>query len=421
MTTLAVIADVHGNLPALDAIIAAVGGEADAWLCAGDIAGHLPMVDEAVFRMRELNALCVSGDHDRALVNRQSKVDSLAATWVLRKQQEYVSQESKAFLAALPEKLELEFEGFHVLMMHGGPLNPLSQRVETVDEGLLASFPQDILIVGHRHRPMVYVKDRKAVLNPGAVGLPVDGEKRARVMLVDLPSLHVRIREIPYDPAPLYLRMHQMGYDERYFNCLEAGRWVGFTNPQKRLPVLIIGAAIYGEILAELIEKTPDKYVAGFVDDTPALQNRMVAGHPVLGKVIELDQIARECGVTEIAVAIGDNTAREKVSNIVKSMGLRLATLVHPQASVSPSAKLSPGVVVDAQAYIGPHCILEEGVCIWPSVSVSHDTVVRRFAALKPSAVVGGCSAIEAGLKIPLGSHWPSYSKITAEMVASQS
>jgi UDP-3-O-[3-hydroxymyristoyl] glucosamine N-acyltransferase len=144
----------------------------------------------------------------------------------------------------------------------------------------------------------------------------------------------------------------------------------------------------------------------------------MVAGNPVLGKVSELDQIARETGVTEVAVAIGDNAAREKVSNIVKSNGLRLATLVHPQASVSASAKLSPGVVVDALAYIGPHCVLEEGVCIWPSVSVSHDTRIKRYAALKPSAVVGGVSIIEAGLKIPLGSHWPSYSTITEEMVS---
>jgi hypothetical protein len=303
-------------------------------------------------------------------------------------------------------------------MMHGGPANTLSQRIDTVDDELLASFEQDILIVGHQHRPLIHIKDRKAVLNAGSVGLPIDGEKRARVMLIDLPSLHVRVREIPYDPAPLYRRMHQVGYDERYFNCLEAGRWVGFSNPKKRLPVLIIGAAIYGEILAELVEKTPDKYVVGFVDDTPSLQNRMVAGFPVLGKVSELDQIARETGVTEIAVAIGDNPAREKVSAIVKSQGLRLATLVHPQASVSSSAKLSPGVVVDALAYIGPHCVLEEGVCIWPSVSVSHDTLIKRYAALKPSAVVGGCSTIDAHLKIPLGSHWPSYSKLTAEMVA---
>lgn len=418
MTTLAVIADVHGNLPALDAVIKAVHVEADAWLCAGDIAGHLPMVDEVVDRLRELKAECVSGDHDYALVNNQAKVDSLSATWVLRKQQEYVTKESKSFLAALPDKLELEFDGFRILMMHGGPFDPLRQRIDTVNEELLTSFDQDILIIGHRHRPLIHVKERKGVFNPGAVGLPVDGEKRARVMLLDLPSLHVRVREIPYDPSSLYRRMHQLGYDERYFNCLETGRWIGFSKLKKNLPVLIIGAGIYGEILAELIERTLDKYVVGFVDDTPTLQNHQVAGYPVLGKISELDQIARETNVTEIIVAIGDNSAREKVSDFVKSKGLRLATLVHPQASVSSSAKLSPGVVVDALAYVGPHCVLEEGVCIWPSVSVSHDTLIKRYAALKPNVVVGGCSEIEAGLKIPLGSHWSSYSKITEAMVA---
>ena len=419
MTTLAIIADVHGNLPALDAIIESVGGEADAWLCAGDIAGHLPMVDEVIIRLRDLKALCVLGDHDDALLHNSSKVDSLAASWVLRQQQEYVNEESKAFLAALPERLELEFDGVSILMLHGGTADPLRQRIETVDEDLLGSFEQHVLVVGHRHRPLVHVSNKKAVLCPGAVGLPVDGEKRARVMLVDLPSLHVRVREIPYEPAPLFKRMHQLDYDERYFNCLKEGWWVGFSNPQKRVPVVIVGAGIYGQIISEIIEATIDKYVAGFVDDTPNLQERMVFGHPVLGKVADLDRVAREIGVTEIVVAIGDNVSREKIANRVKSLGLRLATIVHPQASVSSGAKLSPGVVVDAPSSIGPNCVLEEGVTVWPSVSVGHDTVIGKYASIKPGVVIGGGSTIEAGIKVPLGSRWASYSQVTADLVAS--
>jgi hypothetical protein len=293
----------------------------------------------------------------------------------------------------------------------------MTQRLDSVDDSVLGSFEQNILIIGHRHRPLVHVKDSKAVLNPGAVGLPVDGEKRARVMLLDLPSLHVRVREIQYEPAPLLRRMRRLHYDERYFNCLETGRWIGFSNAQKRVPILIAGAAIYGEILAELIKKSPDKYLVGYVDDTEALQNRSVAGQPVLGRIADLDQLARDIGVTDVAIAIGDNRGREKVAGIVKSQGLRLAILVHPDASVSESATLSPGVTVDAQAYIGPHCVLEEGVSIWPSVSVSHNTLIKRYASVKPGVVLGGFSHVEEGLKVPLGSHWPSYSKLTTNML----
>lgn len=420
MTTLALIADIHGNLPALDAVIESAGDQPDAWLCAGDIAGHLPMVDEVIARLQDLGAQCVLGDHDNAIVHNLTKVDSLAASWVLREQQELISKKGRNYLASLPDRLILEFDGFSILMLHGGPTDPLQQRVELVTPDLLGSFDQDILVVGHRHRPLVYVTPKKAVLNPGSVGLQVDGQKLARFMLVELPSLHVKLMEVPYNPNPLFRKMRTRGYDERYFNSLNEGRWVGFSNPYKRVPVIIVGAGIYGQIIAELISDTPDKFVVGFVDDTPDLQDQIVAGLPVLGKLSHLDNIAREAEVTEVAVAIGDNIAREKVGRLVKSLGLRLAILVHPRASVSISAKLSPGVVVDALAYIGPNCVLEEGVSVWPSVSVSHDTHIQKYVSLKPNVVVGGCSVIEEGLKVPLGTHWDSYCKLTSENIQTQ-
>ncbi len=414
MTTLAIIADIHGNAPALDAVIDAVADQADAWLCAGDIAGHLPMVDEVIARLRQLGAHCVMGNHDYALTHNLPIAGSLAASWAIQKQRVYVKADSKHFLATLPEKLELEYEGTSILLVHGGPNNYLNQRIESVDRGLLDAFPSNILVVGHRHRPLIYVDESKAVLNPGSVGLPSDGEKRARVILLTLPSAHVRLLEIPYDPAPLFRRMYQLGYDERYFNCLKTGQWVGFSNKEKRVPIIIAGAALYGEMVAELVDRTADKRVVGFVDDTDGLQNRTIFGYPVLGRINELSGLAAETGVTDVAVAIGDNLAREQVAERIKAQGMRLATLVHAQATVSPSAKLHPGVIIDAHCFLGPHCILEEGVSVWPSASIGHDTILKRYSSVKPGAILGGCSTVEERVKIPLGTRWPSYSTLTA-------
>jgi FlaA1/EpsC-like NDP-sugar epimerase len=131
----------------------------------------------------------------------------------------------------------------------------------------------------------------KTVLNPGSVGLPSDGEKRARVILLALPSGHVRLLEISYDPAPLFRSMYELGYDERYFNCLKAGRWVGFSNREKRMPIIIAGASLYGEMVAELIDRTTDMRVVGFVDDSDGLQNRSTYGYPVLGRIGELSRL----------------------------------------------------------------------------------------------------------------------------------
>ncbi len=416
MTTLAIIADLHGNAPAFDAVIDAVGDQADEWLCAGDIAGHLPMVDEVISRLRQIGARCVMGNHDYSLTHNLPIANSLAASWAIQKQRVHVSAESKDFLSSLPEKLEFEFEGKSILLVHGGPNDYLNQRIERVDRGLLDAFQSDILIVGNRHRPLIYVDEFKTVLNPGSVGLPSDGEKRARVILLKLPACHVRLLEISYDPAPLFRRMYELGYDERYFNCLKAGRWVGFSNQEKRIPVIIAGAAIYGEMLAELIDGTTDKWVVGFVDDSDGLQNRSICGYPVLGRISELNQIGAETGVTDVAVAIGDNLAREQVAQKVKAQGMRLATLVHRHATVSPSVKLGPGVIVDAHCFIGPHCVLEEGACVWPSANVGHHTSLKRYSSVKPGAILGGWSTVEERVKIPLGTRWKSYSSLTADI-----
>ena len=417
MTTLAILSDIHGNAPALDAIIERVGQEADAWLCAGDIVGHLPMVNEVIERLRQIDAHCVIGNHDYSLLHNVPITNSLAGTWAIQLQRGVISQENRNYLASLQEKLELDFEGFRITLLHGAPNDTLYGKIHTVDRSLLDLLQTDILIVGNRHRPLVHVDKEKAVLNPGAVGMPVDGERRARVMLLDLPERNVRIMEVPYNMNPLFRRMYQLGYDERYFNCLKQGRWIGFNVAEKRVPVLIAGASLYGEIVAELIEQTTDKRVAGFVDDTPSKRNKMVCGYPVLGRIDSLRAITSETGVTEVAVAIGDNRSREKVAARVKAQGMRLVILVHPQSTVSASAKLAPGVIIDAQCYIGPGCVLEEGVSIWPSAHISHDSLIGRYVSIKPGVVIGGCSKVEGQMKIPLSSHWPSYTHLTEEMI----
>lgn len=90
MTRLAIIADVHGNLPALKAVIAAVG-DVDGWICAGDVAGHLPFVDETAACLRTLGAHCVKGNHDAALVEGYGIPGSTAATRALQLQRTYVT------------------------------------------------------------------------------------------------------------------------------------------------------------------------------------------------------------------------------------------------------------------------------------------------------------------------------------------
>lgn len=421
MTRLALIADVHGNLPALEAIIAAIGSEVDGWICAGDIAGHLPCVDETAARLREIGALCVKGNHDEALVEGYGIPRSSAATRVLQLQRAYASEETKKWLAGLPERLDLDFGGTAVTVLHGGPDAPLHQKVTQVTDDIRAFAKNRIVVLGHHHHVLEDIGPDHMVLNPGPVGLPSDGVTDARAMVLDVEARRVRRIEAPYATTTLLRRMAGLGYDERYANCLAAGRWTGFSGKAPKMPLIIAGASIYGEMIAELAVAHPGIELVGFVDDAPHLAGGTVAGHPVLGGFADLATIAAEHGVTDVAVAIGDNGPRRKVADIIRRQGVRLARLVHPQATVSPTARLAQGVIVDAQAYVGPYCELEEGVSVWPGAVISHHTRIGAFAAIKPGAVVGGHTVISPGVKVELGAVQPSYSSVPATALSESS
>jgi predicted phosphodiesterase/carbonic anhydrase/acetyltransferase-like protein (isoleucine patch superfamily) len=408
MTRLAIIADVHGNLPALEAVIAAVGN-VDGWICAGDVAGHLPFVDESAARLRTLGALCVKGNHDAAIVEGYAILGSTAATRALQLQRTYVTSGTLNWLAGLPERLDLDYDGCLITVLHGGPASPLYQKVTDVTDDIRAFAEGRVLVLGHTHHMLSEAGENYMVLNPGPVGLPADGIACAYAMVLELPERRVYKIAVPYGTASVVSRMQELGYDERYANCLASGRWTGFTGVPPKLPIIIAGASIYGEMIGELAALHPGTKLIGFVDDAPHLAGRSVAGYPVLGR---LAAIARENGVTDVAVAVGDNVPRRKVADLVKRQGVQLARLVHPQATVSPLAHLAQGVIIDAQAYVGPYCELAEGVSIWPGAVISHHTRIGDYASVKPGAVIGGHTSVAPGVKIELGFVQPSYSEI---------
>jgi sugar O-acyltransferase (sialic acid O-acetyltransferase NeuD family) len=299
-----------------------------------------------------------------------------------------------------------------VTVLHGGPASPLFQKVTEVTDDIRAFASGRVLVLGHTHYMLSVIDDDFMVLNPGPVGLPADGVACARATILDLPERKVRTIAVPYDPASLLSRMQELGYDERYGNCLIKGRWTGFDGPAPKLPIIIAGASIYGEMIAELVTLHPGAELIGFVDDAPGLAGRKIAGYPVFGRLSDLATIARDNRVTDVAVAVGDNAPRQRISNLVKRQGVQLARLVHPQATVSPLARLARGVIVDAQAYVGPYCELGEGVSIWPGAVISHHSRLGDYVSVKPGAMIGGHTKVAAGVKIDLGSVQPSYSSI---------
>jgi predicted phosphodiesterase len=177
---LAVLADVHANLPALEAVLADLPA-VDALACAGDIVGYGPHPAACVDRLREWDGrlLAVQGNHDRAVAAGADLGNGMAGAGV-RHAREELDADALAWLDGLPPVREA-FDG-RLRVAHGHPEDPDRYVYPSLfDASLLAD--ERVLVLGHTHvqacerfeRPGWGGPERRLVLNPGSVGQPRDG------------------------------------------------------------------------------------------------------------------------------------------------------------------------------------------------------------------------------------------------------
>ena len=171
--------DIHGNLPALEAVVAdAERAGAGRYLLGGDLCTPSPWPLETLARLRELpNATWIRGNGERWLqeppVDRPEVMES--APLFL----DALPEEDAAALYALPPRVELD----GVLYVHGSPLadvDSFAREPQDGEERLLAGVRDRTIVFGHSHLQFRRPGPRGTELvNPGSVGMPLDGDVRA--------------------------------------------------------------------------------------------------------------------------------------------------------------------------------------------------------------------------------------------------
>lgn len=217
---IAVIADVHGNLAALEAVIAdMLRFDVEEVLCLGDVANFGPEPSATIARLRSLEPLTVMGNTDDYLLKTRTVADvaspdELTPTileieaWCAGR----LSDEDRSWVRAFPPTRELELNGCRVLAYHGSPKSydhPVTPETpaELLD-GYFAGTEAKLYLGAHVHHQFVRKHRRSVVANPGSVGMaydrPADGGERiavaeyALLQVVDgEPNLH--LRRVPYD------------------------------------------------------------------------------------------------------------------------------------------------------------------------------------------------------------------------------
>jgi sugar O-acyltransferase (sialic acid O-acetyltransferase NeuD family) len=157
-------------------------------------------------------------------------------------------------------------------------------------------------------------------------------------------------------------------------------------------PLIILGTggSAYDvlDIVAALNAGSPAWKPAGFLDDARPADSQHLS-LPILGGLREATRF-EGCWFVNV---IGSDSSFRRRQEIVGSTGLgreRFATLVHPQASVSPWAKLGQGVYVSYGVSIGGGVVVGDHVSFSPACVVGHDSVIEDFALIAPQAVISG-------------------------------
>jgi predicted phosphodiesterase len=240
----AVMADIHGNLLALEAVMSDLeqqGSWDEVWVL-GDLALFGPHPAQTLERLVALPQVrFVQGNTDRYLVTgrrppqmaveNESQWERLVTSleerdasfrWTLSR----LSYRWYTFLRELPFEQRVEVPGYgRVVAYHGSPLgDEVGIWSETTDEELrtlLHGTRCRLLLCGHTHRPLELSVDGTTVVNVGSVGLPLDGDQRAAyaALAIEDGECQVVIRRVEYDVDQVIARLGEVGHP--------AGDWVG--------------------------------------------------------------------------------------------------------------------------------------------------------------------------------------------------
>ncbi len=213
MTRLAVLSDIHGNLPALQAVLEDASRQAvDGFIQAGDYTGG-PQAPECLALQRSLPGWMIHGNGEVNL--RRYEQGEAPAAWktnlqfsLLRRDHARLSRAELDFLFALPEQVVVQIEGAaSIRVVHGSPRSPYEKIFVDNNSGVLehalADTDERVLVCGHTHCPWIIRRDGRLALNPGAVCGPLDGFRGAQYAILSWQAQgwQVEQRAIRYDLA----------------------------------------------------------------------------------------------------------------------------------------------------------------------------------------------------------------------------
>jgi diadenosine tetraphosphatase ApaH/serine/threonine PP2A family protein phosphatase len=238
-----IISDIHANLAALEAVLDDAPPFDELW-CLGDLVGYGPKPNECTERVQDLPHTSLAGNHDWAALGRLdlnsfNAIARAANEWTQRQ----LTSSSRTYLNGLSPSLQRD----DFALAHASPREPVWEYImdATTAYRNFEHFSTQFCLVGHTHVPVLFELDeernrcqvllppfpepvklgaRRAIINPGSVGQPRDGDPRAAYAILNTDEMTFEFRRVSYPIRITQERMRVQGLPQRLIDRLQVGR-----------------------------------------------------------------------------------------------------------------------------------------------------------------------------------------------------
>jgi putative phosphoesterase len=238
LDTVAVITDIHGNLPALHAALARVEDLGiESVFCGGDLVGYGPHPNEVCALIAERDIPTIYGNYDYAIARdledcgcayvtaHDRELGQRSVDWTLA----HTSRDSKNFMRSLPFDLHFSLGSVDVHLVHGSPRKVneylFEDKPASLYERLAAAERDPVLAFGHTHKPWVREYGGVLFVNCGSVGKPKDGDPRGAfaVLTSSAGSVAVNIERVEYNAGEVAAEVREAGLPGEFADKLLVG------------------------------------------------------------------------------------------------------------------------------------------------------------------------------------------------------
>ncbi len=240
---IAILADIHSNLEALEAVLRDVAekGGADEYWCLGDIVGYGPDPRACLALVREKCCHVVAGNHDLAAVGEIdiSNFNPEAAHACL-----WTSNQLDESELSYLRSLVMEITTDEFTLVHGSPRDPAWEYIISAQSAKenFPGFQTPFCLVGHSHIPLVFeeghrgvkfvhpvpqvikLDEERLIINPGSAGQPRDGDWRASYMIFDSREKRIELRRLGYNVTITQEKMRKAGLPSHLIRRLSRGQ-----------------------------------------------------------------------------------------------------------------------------------------------------------------------------------------------------